>query len=172
MVDRLRIPASLRTSLVTMFSELVHGTPADQCYILNPGDAGLLKSLDALPADAASRSSATGGASIAAHVDHVCYGLELLVRWSAGEPNPWRTADWSVSWRRTTVSEAEWEALRTRLREAAAQWQVALESDREVVQLELNGIVSSVAHLAYHVGAVRQIDRALQGPRAEPPGER
>jgi hypothetical protein len=91
--------------------------------------------------------------------------LGLLIRWSAGEPNPWRTADWSISWRRTSVSEAEWAALRTRLREAAAQWHAALDTDREVVQLELNGVVSSVVHLAYHLGALRQIDRALQGPR-------
>ena len=38
--------------------------------------------------------------------------------------------------------------------------------EREVDEVELNGVVGSIAHLAYHVGAMRQMDRALRGPRA------
>jgi hypothetical protein len=30
--------------------------------------------------------------------------------------------------------------------------------------MELNGVVGSIAHLAYHLGAIRQIDRAARGP--------
>jgi hypothetical protein len=33
-------------------------------------------------------------------------------------------------------------------------------------QLELNGVVASIAHLAYHLGAIRQIDRSTHGPKA------
>jgi hypothetical protein len=33
--------------------------------------------------------------------------------------------------------------------------------------MELNGVIASVAHLAYHLGAIRQIDRAIRGPSAE-----
>ena len=33
--------------------------------------------------------------------------------------------------------------------------------------IELNGSISSIAHLAYHFGAIRQIDRSLRGPSAE-----
>jgi hypothetical protein len=32
--------------------------------------------------------------------------------------------------------------------------------------MELNGVIASVAHLAYHLGAIRQIDRSIQGPKA------
>jgi hypothetical protein len=32
--------------------------------------------------------------------------------------------------------------------------------------LELNGVIASVAHLAYHLGAIRQIDRSTRGPKA------
>jgi hypothetical protein len=32
--------------------------------------------------------------------------------------------------------------------------------------LELNGVIASIAHLAYHLGAMRQIDRSIQGPKA------
>ena len=36
----------------------------------------------------------------------------------------------------------------------------------EVIAIELNGMIGSVAHLAYHLGAIRQIDRSIGGPAA------
>ena len=87
-------------TLATLFGELVHGAPASGGYMLNAGDAGMLRSLDNLSATAASAPTTTGS-SIAAHVDHVRYGLSLMNRWSAGE-NPFGNADWSASWKRTT----------------------------------------------------------------------
>ena len=61
--------------------------------MLNPGDEGLIRSLEKLSAADASALTATGS-SIAAHVDHVRYGLSLMNRWSQGE-NPFDSADWS-----------------------------------------------------------------------------
>jgi hypothetical protein len=34
-----------------------------------------------------------GKTTIAAHVDHVHFGLSILNRWAAGEGNPWAGAD-------------------------------------------------------------------------------
>ena len=31
---------------------------------------------------------------------------------------------------------------------------------------ELTGVAASVVHLAYHIGAIRQIDRSIRGPAA------
>jgi len=31
--------------------------------------------------------------------------------------------------------------------------------------VELAGMIASIAHLAYHLGALRQIDKDLRGPR-------
>jgi hypothetical protein len=156
----------LHSSLVALFSELVDGPAAEAAYMLNGGDAGLLRSLDTLSAAAASRSAMPGSASIAAHVDHLCYGLDLMNRWNAGEADPWSSADWTASWRRTSVTDEEWQRLRDRLRDATGRWREALARPRELSPLELNGVVGSVAHLAYHLGAIRQIDRTAQGPRA------
>ena len=158
---------ALHASLSTLFGELVDGPPPDAGYMLNGGDSGLLRSLDSLSAEAASRASAFGGGSIAAHVDHLCYGLELMNRWSEGEADPWSSADWASSWRRTTVTASEWSALRERLRTTARRWRQALETPREMTEVEMNGVIASVAHLAYHFGAIRQIDRSIQGPKAE-----
>jgi hypothetical protein len=149
-------------TLATLFSELVDGAPASGGYMLNPGDQGLLRSLGQLSAAAASAVTPTG-ASIAAHVDHLRYGLSLMNRWNAGE-NPFKDADWSASWTNVVVSEDEWQRLCAQLRMEAARWLTALRTPREVQEIELNGMVGSIAHLAYHLGAIRQIDKTLRGP--------
>src|SRR5688500_12506809 len=95
-------------SIAALFGELIDGPPSDGAYMLNGGDRGVLRSLDAIDAAAASRMPPAGGATIAAHVDHLAYGITLLNRWSGGEANPWADADWTASWQRTAVNEAEW----------------------------------------------------------------
>jgi len=157
---------TLSASLALLFAELTDGPFPEAAYMLNRGDPGLLRSLDGLSAAAASRPPAPEAAPIAAHVDHVCYGLELMNRWSDGEADPWSSADWTASWRRTTVNDSEWAALRERFRTAARRWHHALETPREMSTLELNGVIASIAHLAYHLGAIRQIDRSIRGPGA------
>lgn len=158
--------APLGDALTLLFSELIDG-PKTQCYMLNMRDPGLLKSLDGLSAASASVVPDSGGASIAAHVDHVLYGLRLLNRWTAGEENPWADADWTASWKRQAVSAGEWDALRDEFRSQARKWQQALAQASSLEGIELNGAIASIGHLAYHLGAIRQIDRALRGPSAE-----
>ena len=148
-----------------MLKELVDGAAADSGWLLNPGDQGLLKSLERLPASAASAPGARGGASIAAHVDHLHYGFELLNRWTPTE-NPFATADYSVSWRRQTVTDQSWVALRERLMTEVRAWAQKLRGAGDLTQEELTGVVAAVAHLAYHLGAIRQIDRSIRGPEA------
>ena len=158
----------LTTVLSTVLNELVHGSPDPSAgtYVLNRGDLGLLASLERLPAAAASATH-EGGASIAAHVDHLRYGLSLLNRWAAGVPAPWQGQDWTASWKKIVVSETEWRTLRDELRREASAWTEALRTPRPATDHELGWIAGSVAHLAYHMGAIRQIDRAARGPTAE-----
>ena len=156
--------SDLARSLTTLLSELVDGAPITGAYVLNRGDQGLIRSLDRLSADAASGARA-GGASIAAHVDHLRYGLSLMNRWASGE-DPFADADWGVSWRRTTVTEDEWDRLRADLRDEAHRWLTAVQRPRDLDEVELNGVIGSIVHLGYHIGAIRQIDRTARGPSA------
>jgi hypothetical protein len=98
-----------------------------------------------------------GATTIAAHADHVHYGLSLLNRWAAGEENPFATADWEASWKRTTVSADEWQALRDKLRQAADRWRQAVAARTDWNDVAAAGAISSAAHTAYHLGAIRQI---------------
>lgn len=149
-------------TLSSLYSELVNGIPESNGYILNRGDRGLLQSLDKLSASAASATNA-GGASIAAHVRHLSYALSLMNRWANGE-NPFQDADWSVAWKKTSADVHEWKDLREKLRRECADWEQNLGTPREVDEVELLGVVGSIAHLAYHLGAIRQIDRKIGGP--------
>ena len=133
--------------------------------MLNPGDEGLLRSLEKLSAADASALTATGS-SIAAHVDHIRYGLSLMNRWSQGE-SPVGSAEWRAGWKRTKVSEPEWQQRIAELRAEAARWLGVVRTPREVDEDGLKGLIGSIAHLAYHLGAVRQIKQATRGPVEE-----
>ena len=154
--------ADVAGTLGTLLSELVDGASKQGGYILNPGDQGLLRSLEALSAAEASARTPTGS-SIAAHAEHVRYGLSLMNRWSQGE-NPFDTADWSASWQKTVVSEPEWRQRIADLRSETVRWIGAVRQPRNVDQIELNGMIGSIAHLAYHLGAIRQINQTARGP--------
>ena len=155
----------LGNTLPTLFAELIDGASQSEAYMLNRGDSGLLRSLDKLSATAASAPT-PHGSSIAAHVEHLRYGLSLMNRWAAGE-SPFDDADWTASWRMTRVYAAEWKQLREEFADEAHRWLESLKNPREIDQSELNSVVGSVAHLAYHVGAIRQIDLSARGPSAE-----
>jgi hypothetical protein len=156
-------------ALSSLLRELTEGPSPKGGYVLNPGDRGLFGSLEQLSAEAASARGPNGGASIAAHVDHLCYGFGLMNRWRGGEENPFAGSDFAASWDRIVVTEPEWRRLRDRLRQEVAAWRDAMVAPLppEPDSVTLEGIISSVVHFAYHVGAIRQINRSVGGPQAQ-----
>jgi hypothetical protein len=159
------ISDDLNRSLPSLFAELVYGAPkGGAAFVLNPGDGGLLGSLDRLSAAEASASS-HGGGTIAAHVEHLRYGFTLMNRWLAGE-NPFATADWAGAWALQSVSEAQWAQLREGLRTEVDRWYAVLKEPRSISGVEVDGVIGSIVHLAYHMGAIRQIDPNARGPKA------
>jgi len=154
----------IASALSRVFAELTDGPRHKLGVVLNTGDGGLLRSLDKLSAGEASEA-VHGGATIAAHAQHVRYGLSLMNRWAAEGGNPFADATWDAAWRLSTVDDAEWQEIRDGLRGEAERWQQALRTPREVTNIELTGMIGSVAHLAYHLGAIRQIATGARGPK-------
>jgi len=151
--------------LSRLFSELIDGTTSQAgAFILNSGDIGLLRSLDKISAADASRS-VNDGATIAAHVQHVRYGLSLMNRWAREGGNPFADAKWDAAWKVSGVDAAEWEEIKNGLRDEAHRWLQVLNSPRDVAEVELTGMIGSIAHLAYHLGAIRQINKQARGPK-------
>lgn len=156
--------ADLSPALDRLFRELVEGTEPAEGFVLNTGDVGLLRSLDKLSPDQASRA-VNGGATIAAHAQHLRYGLSLMNRWAREGGNPFADATWDKAWSTSSVDAAQWTEIRDGLRHEASRWREALASPREVNEVELTGMIASAAHLAYHFGAIRQINKDSRGPR-------
>ena len=155
----------ISASLATLFSELVLGANrGGGAFILNSGDAGLLRSLDKLSAADAS-SSVHGGATIAAHAQHVRYGLSLMNRWATEGGNPFADAKWDEAWTTSRVNDSEWSEIRAGLRDEAQRWLGILGTGRDVSTVDLSGMIGSIAHLAYHLGAIRQIASSARGPK-------
>lgn len=149
-------------ALCKLLTEIFDGPPTNEAYLLNPGDPGLLRQLDTLDATAASSRPMPGKTTIASHVDHLHFGLSLLNRWAAGEENPFAGADWNASWQRTTVNDDQWKNLRAALREQVKKWQSAVAARTIWDDTTASGALSSAAHTAYHLGAIRQILAALK----------
>jgi hypothetical protein len=150
--------------LARLFSELVDGAVAGGgAFILNSGDAGLLRSLDKISAADASRS-VNGGAAIAAHAQHVRYGLSLMNQWAIEGGNPFADAKWDEAWKTSIVDATTWDEIRNGLRAEAHRWLHTLTSPRDLSEVEVTGMAASVAHCAYHLGAIRQIHAAARGP--------
>src|SRR5215510_1863819 len=135
-------------SLMRLFSELVDGTSGHGgAFILNSGDVGLLRSLDKLSAADASRS-VNDGATIAAHAQHLRYGLSLMNRWAAGGGDPFADARWDEAWKTSEVDVEGWEEIQKGLREEADRWLQNLGSFGEADDEKATGLIASVAHLA------------------------
>lgn len=156
--------ASFTPTLARIFAELTTGASPKGGFVLNAGDAGLLASLDKLSAGDASGTS-HHGATIAAHAEHLRFGLSLMNRWATERGNPFKDAPWYEAWETTNVDDARWQQIRDGLRKEVQQWQSALQQPRDVNDIELSGMFGSVAHMAYHLGAIRQIHAAARGPR-------
>ena len=157
--------ADISASLTTLFSELTAGAKGSgSAFILNSGDAGLLRSIQDLSSEEASAST-NGGATIAAHVLHLSYGLSLMNRWASEGGNPFADARWDQAWKTSRVDDTEWEMIRRDFEAEVRAWTAALGKDREVTATEMSGMIASVAHLAYHLGAIRQINRTARGPK-------
>jgi hypothetical protein len=152
-------------SLSHLFAELVDGVTSSRGgFMLNTGDVGILASLDKLSARDASRST-EGGATIAAHTQHVRYGLSLMNQWAAEGGDPFADAKWGEAWNISAVDDDRWTEIRRGLRHETGRWLNVLKTPREVTGIEFSGLVASIGHLAYHLGAIRQIDKTARGPK-------
>jgi glyoxalase/bleomycin resistance protein/dioxygenase superfamily protein len=152
-------------ALATLLSEALDG-PSGNAYFLNRGDRGLLASLEALSADAAS-AQPNGRSSVASHVEHLRYGLELLNRAARG--GPLGEPDWAEAWRHQRVTEDEWRTLRASLASEARSWMDTMKRPPAWDETGLTDAMASIPHLAYHLGAIRQLAQGASGPLATAP---
>jgi hypothetical protein len=123
----------------------------------------LFETLDAISAAEASKTSGNA-ATIAAHVVHVTFYLEVLERYI--EVGPSGPVDWREIWRDVhAVTPGEWDDIRRKLRTVAGRVRTALAQRTEWDdERAVGGALAMVAHTAYHLGSIRH---AIKGAAAE-----
>lgn len=126
-------------------------------FFLQKG-TGLLQTLDAITPEVASREPLPGAPSIAAHCAHLDYYVRVNLNSIVGRE---QEVDWPSSWRVHSVGVGEWQALKKRLRSGYDDLLTSLSSLPAWEEESLSDSMAIVAHTAYHLGAIRQIQRLL-----------
>lgn len=114
-------------------------------------DAGLFGTLGKLAAADASRTR--GKTSIAAHVNHVIFGLDASARWIEGDRT---THNWKESWATSSVNDEEWARMLDKLRVSYRDMRRDIELYASSSKESMGGVIGALAHVAYHLGAIRQ----------------
>lgn len=141
-------------SCLVLLRETFEGASGASTYFIdNDPGAGFLGTVDGLSAQEASRRARRGGSSIAGHVFHVGFHLEMSSAWLRGDREP---RDWRQSWTVTVVDEAGWGKLRASLRRQFADLVRAIETEPAAGGDALATTIGAIAHAAYHLGAIRQ----------------
>src|SRR2546425_6534680 len=119
-------PAAVTVTLVTrVLREAFEGPPGPWTYFTDtaPG-TGVFPTIRGLTAAQASKVGGPGRTTIAGHIHHLSSSVALSAAELRGEA---ASRDRSRSWTVATVDEAEWAALRARLREEYQKFLVAVE---------------------------------------------
>jgi hypothetical protein len=115
--------------------------------------SGIRATLRGLTAGQASRSR-DGHPSIAAHVRHMIFHLRVSYEWVQGDHGK---RDWLGSFVPGQVTAAEWAALNEEFERTRGEFVRVMRALSPEALVE-NGVgMGVIAHLAYHLGAIRQL---------------
>lgn len=145
-------PDTVVEQLLGLLQEAVEGpSEGGSWFTDNSPDAGFLGSIRSVDAQTASQPLA--GSSIAAHVYHSVFGMEAMAAWILGDRG---RRDWKESWRVSSVTDAEWTELQDSARRAYFNLKTSIRNHALDEELSIGAAMGAVAHLACHLGAIRQ----------------
>lgn len=153
-------PADFLSNLLALFDETVQGSPQDApgTYYLDR-NAGWRQTLADLTAAEAGTPAFPGATTIASQAAHARYNLRIVLGFMRGE-EPER--DWPGSFEPSAPDEAAWNELRTGLLDTCDTVRSFLSTGvAEWNDDRIGDAIALVVHTAYHLGAVRQLARAL-----------
>lgn len=129
----------------------------DECFngarewgaFLDGEEDGLFPMLRAMNGEEASEP--TAGISVANHVHHVIFGIDVFTKRLAGDENAFNV-DWGASWEERPLSDAEWKAMQTRL---SGQWEKLKPLVREQAAENFWMMLGLLTHTVFHLGTIR-----------------
>ncbi|GGH78646.1 hypothetical protein JOD43_001546 [Pullulanibacillus pueri] len=151
---------TLKNSVKTMIKETFEGPPVPlkgSWFVNSEPNSGIFGAIERMSCDEASTS--IHGTTLAAHTDHVRYHLwgtnEILKEGKQPQMN------WGMSWEIHSVDEKQWNTIQEGLRK---EYLTLLEAIDAIKWNELlaNEVLSSLAHSAYHLGAIRQMLKVVK----------
>ena len=154
---------ALTEALGVLLEEVYVGPPDPKAtwVTTNALNSGVIGTLKSIPFSLASRSPGPGMHTIAAHATHLLFSLRLACRAMKGE-NPYADVNWDESWLVPAVDEESWQELKDCFRIVHGELLAALTGNVPWDDGDfLKGVISLVGHGAYHLGAMRQIQREL-----------
>ncbi|HEX7064461.1 MAG TPA: hypothetical protein VF199_05275 [Bacillales bacterium] len=148
---------SLRTSVELLMKETFEGPAAEgSWYTTTNSKAGIFGTLEGL--SAAEASVSVEGTTIAAHADHTRYYVWVINALLKGEEPK---KDWETSWQITSVDEKKWGKIRKELQGEYEEFRRVLETC-EWKNESLTNVLGTMAHSAYHLGAIRQMVKVVK----------
>lgn len=140
-----------------LMREAFEGSPEGQPSAFLDRGVGIFSTLASLRSDEASRY--VHGTTAAAHTEHAKFYLDRLCEFMNGRTEQ---VNWEVSWLIETVSDEEWQALQTAVRTSYENALRCLASIEIWDDVRLGMAMGMIAHTAYHLGAIRQISKAVK----------
>jgi len=137
--------------------ETFEGPPIGQPSAYLDRKAGFFETMADISAEAASKDF--HGTTIAAQTEHAKFYLDRLCEYIGGRTEP---VNWEDSWLIETVNETEWDALRTAVKESYEKTIRCLAMVDDWNEIRSGLAMGIVAHTAYHLGAIRQIWKAVK----------
>ncbi len=147
--------ANVNESVIALMSEVLDGYPegADGTWFVE-GSEVLKATLADLSGEEASRSLGDGINSIAAHVIHLTYYLELS---TDGMKKIERESNWGGSWAKQVTTDAEWEVAKQNCATKFQEFSEILSTHDLSDPDDLTYAIANLGHAAYHLGAIRQL---------------
>ncbi|HRN17799.1 MAG: hypothetical protein WC972_04075 [Trueperaceae bacterium] len=158
---------AFKSNLFDVLDEFFEGPPPGATGTIALDRSGSFRqSLADLSATDASREAFPGATTVAAQVIHTTYYLTNLLRYLDPQGDKASRADWAGSWARETVADTEWDAVRADLFRAYRDVRAAIDAITDWSGDRFGEAIAPLAHSAYHLGAVRQLLKALRGSNA------
>ena len=141
--------------LLYALDECFDGEGADGGIFLEPDDPGLVFILNALDAEEASKPIA--GTSIANHVYHLLFALDVFIK-RAEESKNVLNVDWRASWQERPLDKAEWARMQNELAglRGEAISAARIHNTRKAgYDNHLRLITGLLTHTVFHLGIIR-----------------
>ena len=149
--------ADLVQEILYLLTETFESPLKDGNAYLDRG-TGIFMTLSTVSAENASKPAFPGATTLAAQTEHLRFYLVALEGFIAGTHT---SVDWDESWKLETVTPEEWDTLRADLHQTYRHTADLIRGFDRWDEDELGGALAILAHSAYHLGAVRQLVKAL-----------